>query len=489
MSEAYPFVRRVGLIGGGVLFGLLLLLPPLSGLSEAGSRTAAVVALMAVWWMTEAIPIPVTAMLPLVLMPALGILPMSEAAAPYAHELIFLFLGGFLIAAALEQWGLHQRIALSIVHVVGTGPRRLVLGFMIATAFLSMWISNTATAAMMLPIALAMADVLRPHDQPFDESFPFGTALMLGVAYSASIGGVATLIGTPPNAIMAGAASELLGVEIGFVEWMMVGVPLAVVLLPAAWFLLVGILHPPGEVTGDAHSVLESRRAALGAASRGEKTVAVVFGLTAAAWIMRSPKVIGDWTIPGIQTFAPGVTDSTIAMAAAVSLFLIPVDWRKGRFALGWSRAREIPWGVLILFGGGLSLARAMEASGLAGWIGGSVADMAGVPTVVVVLTVTALFVFLTEITSNTATSTMAMPIMAGVAGGLATNPLTLMSAAALSASMAFMLPVATPPNAIVFGSGYLTIGRMARAGFWANLIAIIAVTAAASVIVPMVLL
>jgi len=488
MSEEYPFVRRIGLIGGGVLFVLLLLLPPFSGLSESGSRTAAVVVLMAVWWMTEAVPIPVTAMLPLVLMPALGILPMPEAAAPYAHELIFLFLGGFLIAAALEQWGLHQRIALTIVHVVGTGPRRLVLGFMIATAFLSMWISNTATAAMMLPIAVAMAEVLRPEGQPFDASFPFGTALMLGVAYSASIGGVATLIGTPPNAIMAGAASELLGVEIGFVEWMMVGVPLTIVLLPVAWYLLVGILYPPGEVTGDAHAVLESRRAALGPVSRGEKTVAVVFGLTALAWIMRAPKVMGDFTIPGIQTFAPGVTDSTIAMAAAVSLFLLPVDWREGRFALSWSRAREIPWGVLILFGGGLSLARAMEASGLAGWIGGSVADLEGVPTVVVVLAVTVLFVFLTEITSNTATSTMAMPIMAGVAGGLATNPLTLMSAAALSASMAFMLPVATPPNAIVFGSGYLTIGRMARAGFWANLIAIIAVTAAASVIVPLIL-
>jgi sodium-dependent dicarboxylate transporter 2/3/5 len=466
----------------------LLLAPPLPGLSESGSRTAAVVTLMAVWWMTEAIPIPVTAMLPLVLMPALGILPMPEAAAPYAHELIFLFLGGFLIAAALEQWGLHRRIALTIVHVVGTGPRRLVLGFMIATALLSMWISNTATAAMMLPIAVALGEVLRPEDGHSDSYNPFGTALMLGVAYAASIGGVATLIGTPPNAILAGAASELLGVEIGFLEWMAVGVPLAIVLLPLAWFLLVGILHPPGEVTGDAHAILEARRAALGPASRGERIVAAVFALTAVAWIMRSPKTIGDLTIPGIQTLAPQVTDSTIAMAAAVVLFLIPVDWREGRFALSWSRAREIPWGVLILFGGGLSLARAMEMSGLAGWIGGSVADMAGVPTVVVVLVVATLFVFLTEITSNTATSTMAMPIMAGVAGGLATNPLTLMSAAALSASMAFMLPVATPPNAIVFGSGYLTIGRMAGSGFWLNLMAIAAITAAATLIVPLVL-
>jgi sodium-dependent dicarboxylate transporter 2/3/5 len=486
--EEYSLVRQVGLIGGGLLFVVLLIVPPLPGLSGSGARTAAVAALMAVWWMTEAIPIPVTAMLPLVLMPALGILPMPETAAPYAHELIFLFLGGFLIAAALEQWGLHLRIALSIVHVVGTSPRRLVLGFMIATAFLSMWISNTATAAMMLPIAVALGEVLQPTDRSSGADSRFGIALMLGVAYSASIGGVATLIGTPPNAILAGAASELLGVEIGFLEWMVVGVPLAIVLLPLAWFLLVGILYPPGDVTGDAHVVLEARRVALGPASRGEKIVAAVFALTAAAWIMRSPKVIGDLTIPGIQTFAPQVTDSTIAMTSAVALFLIPVRWREGRFALSWSRAREIPWGVLILFGGGLSLARAMDVSGLAGWIGGSVADMAGVPTVIVVLVVAALFVFLTEITSNTATSTMAMPIMAGVAGGLAANPLTLMSAAALAASMAFMLPVATPPNAIVFGSGYLTIGRMARAGFWLNLMAIGAITAAATLIVPLVL-
>lgn len=476
---------------------------------------------MAVWWTTEAIPIPATALLPLVLFPGLGVLSMAEAAEPYANELIFLFMGGFFLAAAMERWGLHRRIALAIVAAVGTGPERLVLGFMLATGFLSMWISNTATTAMMLPIGLAMVAIFGGGDgeavvnrgaperpstgEPFDgpdrpdrtdrtdramgnAPSSFGTALMLGIAYGASIGGVATLIGTPPNAIMAGAAQEMLGVEIGFLSWMLVGLPIAALLMPLAWLLLVRVLYPPGAVRGDAGALLQQERDAQGRMGRGERIVAAVFALTALAWVLRAPKELGAVTIPGLQTLAPAVRDSTIGIGAALLLFLIPVDRKRGVFALEWDQARRIPWGVLVLFGGGLSLARAMDVSGLATWIGTGVTGLAGVPDWVLFLSVAAVFVALTEITSNTATSTMAMPIMAGAAVGLGTGPVPLMATAALAASMAFMLPVATPPNAIVFASDHVTIPRMARAGIWLNLLALATITVAVTLLVPLVL-
>jgi solute carrier family 13 (sodium-dependent dicarboxylate transporter), member 2/3/5 len=474
----------IGLLGGSALFLLLLLLPPPDGLPLAGWRVAAVAVLMASWWMTEAIPIEATAILPLVLFPALGVLSMSETSAPYANELIFLFMGGFFIAVTMERWNLHTRIALSIVSAVGTEPKRLVLGFMLATAFLSMWISNTAATAMMLPIGIALGEMFRPSDR--GGRFDFGIALMLGTAYAASIGGVATLIGTPPNAIMAGAANEMLGIRIGFVEWMMVGVPTAAVMLLVGWGMLL-LVYPPGTLSGDAASLLRAQREGLGPASRGERTVAIVFTLTAFAWVFREDKELGTFVLPGLESIMPAVTDSTIAMAAALALFLIPVDRKRGVFALDWPTARTIPWGVLVLFGGGLSLARAMDTSGLATWIGTGVGVLAAVPPIVIVLAIATLFVFLTEMTSNTATATMAMPIMAGVAAGLGIAPITLMAVAALSASMAFMLPVATPPNAIVFGSGYLTIPQMVRAGFWMNLIAIAMITLVAMLLIPVI--
>lgn len=468
---------------GPVLFLLMLFLPAPPGLSPEGWQTAAVAVLMAIWWTTEAIPIPATAMVPLPLFPMLGVLDASDAAAPYANDLIFLFMGGFLIAVSLERWGLHKRIALAIVHAVGTSPGRLVLGFMVATAFLSMWVSNTATTTMMLPVALAVAEMLRPRGHSGEYSF--GISLMLGIAYAASIGGVATLIGTPPNAVLAGAADELLGVQLGFVEWMIVGVPVSVVFLPLAWLLITRVLYVSEDLAGNAAAVIDEERSRLGAMSVGERRVGAVFVLTGLAWLLRSEKVIGSVTIPGIQTLMPGVTDSTIAMLASVALFVIPVDWKRGEFVLDWATGQKIPWGVLVLFGGGLSLARAMDQSGLAAWIGSGVAGLSAVPPVVIVAVVGALFVFLTEITSNTATSTMAMPIMAGAAVGLGIAPLALMATAALAASMAFMLPVATPPNAIVFGSGYMTIPQMVRAGIWMNLIAIVLIIATATWLVP----
>ncbi len=478
-------IQRIGFIIGALVFALFLFLPAPVSLGAAGWRTAAVGTLMAIWWMTEAIPIPATALLPLALFPLLGVLDMASAAAPYANELIFLFMGGFLLAAAMERWGLHKRVALGIMSRVGTSPNRLVLGFMLATGFISMWISNTATAAMMLPMALAVGEMLRPQDR--EGPYPFGTALMLGVAYAASIGGIATLIGTPPNAVFAGAAREILDVEIGFLDWMMIGVPVAALLLPLTWLLLIR-LHPPGELSGDATAVIERETARLGAPSRGEKLVALVFTLTALAWVLRAEKDFGTVTIPGIETWAPNVEDSTVAMIAASLLFLIPVNWRRAEFVLDWPTARGIPWEVLVLFGGGLSLARAMETSGLAAWIGGGVAALPAVPPIVVVALVTTLIVLLSELASNTAMATMAMPVVAGVAGGLGLDPLVLMAATTLAASMGFMLPVATPPNAMVFASGYVTIPQMGKAGLWLDLASIVAITTLGSFLIRAVL-
>jgi len=486
-KRSYRPSQRFGLLLGITVFVVMLLLPEPSGLSIEGWRTAAVAALMATWWMTEAIPIEATGLLPLGLFPLLGVLDAPAAAAPYANELIFLFMAGFFIAVTMQRWGLHRRIALNVMATVGTSPGRLILGFMLATAFLSMWISNTATTAMMLPIAIAVAEMFRPQDH--EGRYEFGIALMLGVAYAASIGGVSTLIGTPPNAVLAGAASELLGVQIGFVQWMGVGLPVALVMLPLTWLLLTRVLYPAGNIAGDAASLLAAEKRALGAPKRGELITAGVFALTTLAWVLRSEKTFGDVTLPGIQTIAPFVSDSTIAMLAVALLFVLPVNWRRGEFTLDWPTARRIPWGVLVLFGGGLSLARAMDQSGLAAWIGNVVSALDTVPMILVVVAIATLVVFLTELTSNLATTSMAMPIMAGAAVGLGIEPLVLMATAALSASMAFMLPVATPPNAIVFGSGYLTVPLMSRAGFVLNLLAIGIVTAAGSLLIPWLLL
>ncbi len=491
LDVPYRTAQRLGLWVGPGMAALVLLTPPPGDLSLDAWRTAAVALWMAVWWMTEAIAIPVTALLPLVLFPATGVLSMSDAAAPYANDLIFLFMGGFFLAAAMEHHGLHRRIALAIVAAVGTGPKRIVLGFMVATAFLSMWISNTATTAMMLPIGIAVATLFgaRPtEDEGRTGGGALGVSLMLGIAYASSIGGVATLIGTPPNAVFAAAATEMLGIQVGFGRWMLVGVPVALVMLPLTWVLLVWVFHPPGDVRGDAAHLLAAERAGLGRRSRGETLVATVFVLTALAWILREPKVLGSVTIPGLATWLPEVRDSTIAIAASLALFLLPVDLKRGRFALEWPQARRIPWGVLVLFGGGLSLARAFDRSGLAAWIGTGVEGLTAVPPMVIFLIIALLFVFLTEMTSNTATATMAMPIMVGAAMGLGQPALPFMATAALAASMAFMLPVATPPNAIVFGSGLLTIPQMVRAGFWLNLLSVVVVTLAATLLVPFLL-
>lgn len=443
-------------------------------MSDAGRFTASIGVLMAVLWMTEAMPLPATALLPIVMFPLSGVLTISEATSPYANDVIFLFMGGFMLALAVERWGLHRRLALHIVLIVGTRPVRLIGGFMLATAFLSMWISNTATTVMMLPLgaSIILLVMQRLPESGNDTFSPFAVSLMLGIAYAASIGSLGTLVGTPPNLFLRGFLSETYGIEIGFGQWMLLGVPLSLTFLTVAWVVLTRVVYPPeiDDIPGGRALIRDELRN-LGTVTRGEWTVLCVFVGTALSWIFREPA--GNWAF--LVERVPAVTrlsDSGIAIAAALLLFAIPIDARRGVFALDWDNALRLPWGVLLLFGGGLSLASAVQSSGLAVWIGRQVSGLAVLPTILLVLSVIVTVVLLTELTSNTATSATFLPILGGVAIGIGVDPLLLMVPTALAATCAFMMPVATPPNAIVFGSGHVNIAQMVRAGLILNAVA-----------------
>jgi solute carrier family 13 (sodium-dependent dicarboxylate transporter), member 2/3/5 len=456
--------KRVGLFVAPLVFLTLLALPAPEAMSPAGWRTAAVGILMAMWWITEAVPIPATAVLPMVLFPLLGIVPIGEATAPYANPIIFLFLGGFVIALAMQKWELHRRVALTVVSWLGTQPHRLVLGFMLATAFLSMWVSNTATAVMMMPIGLSVIALVAPRTESGGlGQLNFGTGLMLGIAYAASVGGLATLIGTPPNALLAGFMATAYGIEIGFAQWMLVGLPLTVVAIPLVWVMLTRVVFPIKikAVPGGRERIRDELRK-LGPVAPAEWRVGIVFCLTATAWVSR----------PLLDPILPGLNDTSIAIAAALVLFLMPAGGKRNgnRFILDWETAEQLPWGVLLLFGGGLSLAHAVTVTGLAEWIGMSLSALITWPTVLLIVTVTLVIIFLTEMTSNTATAAAFLPVLAPLAVALGENPMLLVVPAALAASCAFMMPVATPPNAIVYGTGYVTIPQMAKAGVWLNL-------------------
>ncbi|MFP4228502.1 MAG: SLC13 family permease [Salinivenus sp.] len=470
-TNSAPLRRRLGLAAGFILCVVLLLLPPPEGLDPAAWRTAAVGALMAVWWITEALPIAATALVPLVLFPLLGVTDIDGAATPYANPLIFLFLGGFIIAQAMQAWNLHRRIALGIVRTVGVNPSSIVLGFILASAFLSMWVSNTATALMMLPIGLSIIELTRDRLAERDAAPPrhFGVVLLLGIAYACNVGGMGTLIGTPPNALLAGFFSESYGVEVGFAQWMVVGLPLVAVALPLIYGVLTWIYPLELDQLPGGAAIIDEERAKLGAISTAEQRVAVVFGATALLWMTR----------PLLSEVVPGLSDAGIAIGASLALFLLPAG-TEDRALLSWPDAEELPWGVLLLFGGGLSLASAISETGLAEWIGQGVNALGGWPILAVVVCTVALIVALTEITSNTATTAAFLPILGAVAIGLGENPFLLAVPAALGASCAFMLPVATPPNAIVYGSNLLSIPQMSRAGVWLNLLFIVVVTALA---------
>ena len=463
--------RQIGVALGGVAFLAMVWMPAPEALSPDGWRVAALTVLMAVWWVSEAIPVYATALLPLGLLPLLGVGTIGTAAAPYANPLIFLFMGGFMIALAMQRWDLHRRIALHLLRLTGTRQRRLIGGFMLASALLSMWVSNTATATMLLPIGISVSALINRNGRGESASTRLETALFLGIAYGCSIGGLGTLIGTPPNAMTAAFFAQTYGYEIGFAQWMVLGVPLSLVLLLLAWLTLTRLAFsvPDSSVPG-ADEALDEALAALGPVSRGEWIVGAAFLMAALLWILR-PVLTGIW--PGL-----GLTDAGVAIVVALSLFLLPVDLRKGEFVLDWEWARRLPWGVLILFGGGLSLATAIRETGLAEWTASGLAGAEGWPHILLFVALVAMVVFLTELTSNTATTAALLPLLASLAIGLGENPMLFAVPAAIAASCAFMMPVATPPNAIVFGSGKVTIPQMVRAGLILNLIAIVVITA-----------
>ncbi|MEX2200307.1 MAG: SLC13 family permease [Dongiaceae bacterium] len=462
---------RAGLIAGPAVFALLLALPAPAGLSQPAWATAALALWMAIWWMSEAVPLAVTALLPVLLLPLLGIAPIAVATAPYADPLIFLFLGGFLLALALQRWGLDRRIALVILGLVGERPQLVVAGLMLATAFLSLWISNTATAMTMLPIGQSILATMRRCTAPtassdFDK---FAASLMLGIAYAASIGGMGSLIGTPPNALLAGYLREAHGIEIGFAQWLAIGLPAVAILLPIAWLWLVRIAFPidPHALAGH-RAALAAERATLMPMSRGEAMVTVIFALTALAWITR----------PLVQDLTGLVyTDPAIAIAAGILLFVLPVEPKQGRFLLTWRDTANLPWNVLILFGGGLSLAQAIDSSGLARAIGDSTTILAAMPPILFVAALGLLIVVLSELASNTAIAAIFLPVAGAVALGIGADPVLLAITVALMASLGFMLPVGTPPNAIVYGSGAVSAAQMLRGGAPLDLIGIAIVT------------
>ena len=482
----YTLRQKIGFFAGPALAILVGFLPTSQGLSAAGIKVGAVAMLMIVWWITEAVPIPATALLPTALFPILGVMSAKESCAPYAHHLIFLFLGGFMIAIAMEKWNLHRRIALHTIRLVGFSSNRIILGFMIATAFLSMWISNTATTMMMVPIGLAVLNetiefIKNNKDMKINTRrthFKFGLALMLGIAYAASIGGVATIIGTPPNTILAGFIEQTYNIPVSFIQWMMFGVPLSVVMLFFTWYYLVKFAAPPElERLPGGKDVLEEQIKNLGKMKKGERWVLIVFGIVVFLWITHG-------FIPG---FTKTIKDSTIAMFGAAILFMIPVDWKKNVFILDWKSATRLPWDVIFLFGGGLALAKGFEVSGLSEWIGMQLVSLQSLSVILIILFVVILSIILTEVTSNTATAAMLIPVVAGVALAIHIHPFILIIAATISASMAFMLPVATPPNAIVFGTRYMTIPQMAKIGLILDVIMTILVTLMVKFILPLV--
>ena len=481
-SNSYSRPQRVGLLLGPSLFVLTLLLFTPEGLGFEARAVLAITLWVATWWMTEAIPIPVTSLLPLVLLPITGALDGGTVTSAYGDDIIFLFLGGFFIATAMEKWNLHKRIALAIIAFVGTSTQQILLGFMVATAFLSMWVSNTAAVMMMVPMALAITARVGEglKGTPAERDIPdFEKTLIFGVGYAGTIGGLGTLIGTPPNIILAGQVRLLFDMEISFLDWMKIGIPVVIVLLVIAWAYLgrVAFRLRLRELPGGRALIREERKG-LGRISFEETAVAWVFGLAAFFWITRS--LIWDGRVPELR-------DGMIGIAACIALFMIPSRSHPGHRLLDWGDSRHIPWGILLLFGGGLAIAAGFRATGLSDWIGGQLTLLDGFHLLVIIASASLLILFLTEITSNTATATMILPVVGALALALNLHPFALMIPCAMAANCAFMLPVGTPPNAIIFATGKLRIVEMARIGFLLNLIAAAIIVLAVYYTVPLI--
>ncbi|WP_109434612.1 DASS family sodium-coupled anion symporter [Aquimarina sp. AU119] len=459
-------IKKIGIISGPLIFILVLLFFHPEGLKKEANAILASTLWVAIWWITEAIPIAATSLLPIVLFPLSGGLDIKTTTAAFGNHNVFLYAGGFILAIGIERWNLHKRIALNIINLIGTDVKNMILGFMVATAFLSMWISNTATSVMMLPIGIAIITQLTDNPNTIEnENKIFGKALMLAIAYSASIGGVASLIGTPTNLILAGVIKEIYDFEITFTNWIVIGLPISALMLFICWRYLVQVAFTfkQKEFPGGKDEVRKQLKE-LGKISFEEKLVLVVFVFTAFAWITRSFL---------LQPIFSAIDDTTIAITAAILLFLLPSS-KKGKALMNWESAVKLPWGVLLLFGGGLALAAGFKTSGLAMWIGTQMTLLQGVYLITLLVFIVTVVNFLTEITSNVATTSMLLPVLASMSLSLDVHPFILMVGATIAASCAFMLPVATPPNAVVFGSGFLTIPDMMKKGFWLNIISII---------------
>ena len=469
-QSRYPRRRVIGLLMGPIVAAAVLASPAPDGLSQQGWSIAAVGIWMAAWWMTEALPLAATAVLPLIMFPILGVRDIDATAPSYAHPLIFLFLGGFLLARAMHVCGLDRRLALTVLRIAGSGPRSIIAGLMAVTAFLSMWVSNTATTMVILPIGLSVA---RTFSETKEENVKdVAPALLLGIAYAATIGGMGTIIGTPPNALFAAFMAESYGIEIGFFRWMLIGVPLLLVLLPLTWFVLTHLIfHIGGEGSPRTARAISEKLAALAPISWAERLVAGVMLLVAGCWIFR----------PVLASALPWwrLSDAGIAMSGALLLFLLPADLKRGRFLLSWKEAAAIHWDVLILFGGGLALAAAIAESDLADWIGSQLAGLQALPVFLLLLAVGALIVFFGELASNTAMAAVFLPVAGATALGMGEPAFLLTLPVALFASLGFMLPVATPPNAIIFSSGAVEIGHMLRAGVVLDAVGIVIVSLA----------
>lgn len=476
-----PAIQKKGFSIGLVLFFIMLFLPAPEGLSQAGWMVAAVGVLMATWWGTEALPVPVTALLPLALFPLLGVADFKTTALPFSNPNIYLFLGGFILALGIENSGLHKRLALKMIIKVGTSGARLVGGFMLVAALLSMWVMNTSVTLMLLPIGLAVCGVVSstiPDISP-QEKKSFDNALLIGIAYAATIGGMSTLIGTAPNIVFSAFMQETYGLTIGFIDWMKLGVPVAICMLFGAWYSLTKFIFPLNFTASlETKLKLKTMLVELGPMSKDESKVLIIFGLAAGSWIFRKVLIQID--------FLSGLTDAGIAIIAAILLFMTPSASRKGDL-LSWDKTNKLPWGLLLLFGGGLTLAVQINDNGLGVWIGQGLMILSSVPPLLIIFCVATLIIFLTEITSNVATTSAFLPVIGAVAVAFDIAPISLTIPVVLAASCAFMLPVATPPNAIVYGSGKFDIATMMRAGFALNIIGMFVVTLFAYYLAPMI--
>ena len=483
-KPAYTTVKLVGLILGPLLFLLTLLFFNPEGLNPEAKAVLAATLWIATWWITEAIPIPITSLLPIILLPITGALDGNAVVSSYGDDIIFLFLGGFFIAMAMEKWNLHQRIALSIIALIGTSPQQIVLGFMVATAFLSMWVSNTAATMMLIPMGLAIvhqAAISLKGGKYASELPKFEKAIIFSIGYAATIGGLGTLIGTPPLSILAATVGKLFGTSISFGGWMAFGVPLIVVFIPILWLYLTKVVYKVSftELPGGKDQINQQRKA-LGSMSYEEKAVSVVFVFAAFMWITRT-------FIWEDMLQIPNISDGMIAMMAVIILFLIPSKKEGESKLMNWEDSKDIPWGILILFGGGLAIATGFTETGLSNWIGEQLTFLDGMNLIIIITVSTAVVLLLTEITSNTATATMILPVVASLAIALNVHPYALMVPCAIAANCAFMLPVGTPPNAIIFGTGKITIMEMVKNGFWLNIIGIILIVLAVYFYLPVV--